>query len=189
MFFKEMLLGGDDNSEIAIYRPTGWPWNTNIDNNSTSNWTNWINTQISTGFPNCIQVDGILDDCIYRSTHSSHSYSTVVFVINPYRDFEVNITQTRTYHTAWHNSASRNQAYVEEFAIDNFCKALVFRPASGAGGGFNSIYEITATCGGRGTLNYEFATGIDNDSNKPTVGTSAGSLTLNGKKYTFYTGD
>lgn len=188
MLYKELLLGGDDNSELAIYRPTGWPWNTNIDNNSTTTWTNWINTEISNGFTNCVKVDGVLNDAVHRATHSSHTYSSVVFVINPYNDFSISLTYERTYHSAWHNSATRNQAYVEEVTVNNYCKALIFRPASGAGGGFWSVYKITANCGGRGVLNYEFATGIDNDSNKPVVGSGANSNTINGKQYVFYQG-
>lgn len=50
------------------------------------------------------------------------------------------------------------------------------------------VYKITASLGGRGVLDYEICMGIYNDSNNPTVGSSANSYTANEKRYDFRDG-
>ena len=92
--FHNDLLFARENSKIGIFRPTGWPWNTGIDNNNDDYWINWINTWIQNR-TDAIQVDGVLNDCLYRSVHSSHRYSVAVFAFNPYRDFSVSLSQER----------------------------------------------------------------------------------------------
>ena len=139
-----------------------------------------------TSFAQSVRVDDITNDCLYRSVHSSHRYGTVVFVLNPYRDFSVDLSYVQTYNYYWHNSASQNRIDIEEIQVDSYCKGLLFKPTSGAGGGVINVYEITASLGGRGALTYEVCMGIANDSNNPTVGSSAYSYTANGKSYYFY---
>ena len=47
------------------------------------------------------------------------------------------------------------------------------------------VYKITASLGGGGVLDYEVCMSIDNNSNNPSVGSSANSYTANGKRYDF----
>ena len=183
--FHNDLLFARENSKIGIFRPTGWPWNTGIDNANNDYWIDWINTWIQNQ-TDAIQVDGVLNDCLYRSVHSSHRYSVAVFAFNPYRDFSVSLSYERTFHTIWHNSW--NNISISEIEINSYCKGLVFYPSAGAGGGVVDVYKITASLGGRGVLDYEVCMGINNDSNKPTIGSSANSYTANGKLYEFWDG-
>ena len=50
------------------------------------------------------------------------------------------------------------------------------------------VYKITASLGGGGVLDYEVCMSIDNNSNNPSVGSSANSYTANGKRYDFQDG-
>ena len=170
----------------GIFRPTGWPWNTGIDQNDEW-WKTWVDTW-EVHKANAIQVDGVLDDCIYRSCHSSHRYSMAVFVYNPFMDAEVELEYEETYHSWWHNSGSQNRMDVSRFTVNGYLKGLIFRPTSGAGGGTVNIFKITAYMGSYGPLHYEACMGFANDSNNPVTGSSAGSQIINGKKYTFYQG-
>lgn len=155
MFFHRELLSSSGSSNLAIYRPTGWPWNTNIDNSSDQTWINWIGNQINNGFPDCIQVDGIYNDCLYRATHSSHTYTSVVIAYND-GSLPVSLVQERTYHSWWHNSGSQNQAFLNLITVSEQCVAFKIRPQSGAGGGFNAVHYFTASTDIE-TLTYECA--------------------------------
>ena len=182
MFHNDLLLARE-NSKIGIYRPTGWPWNVGINNANTDWWTTWVSQQI-TSFSESIRVDGVLNDCLYRSVYSGSRYAVTVFAVNPYRDFEITLSYERIFHTIWHNSWCNIS--VTPIEIDKYCKGLYFYPSAGAGGGVVDVYEITASLGGRGSLSYEVCMGIDNDSNNPSIGTGARSYTANGKQYNFY---
>ena len=169
---------------FGMFRPDGWAWNAGINKND-DYWKTWIDTWTSTR-TGTTQIDGVLNDCIYRGTHSGSSYTMVVFAFNPYRDAEVVLTYERTYHTIWHNSWC--DLTISEVTVDAYLKGIVFHPIAGSGGGVIDVWKVTGHFGGHGTLHYELCVGIDNDSNKPTTGTGPTSQTINGKYYTFYQG-
>lgn len=50
------------------------------------------------------------------------------------------------------------------------------------------VYKITASLGGGGVLDYEVCMSIDNNSNNPSVGSSANSYTANEKQCDFWDG-
>lgn len=179
--FHSDLLFMRDNSNLGIYRPNGWPWNTGINNSNDTWWKSWVQSPSGT-----TKVDGVYNDCLYRSVHSSYKYSVCVFAKNPYRDFEITMSYERTYHYIWHNSWCNIS--VSSIEIDKYCKALIFYPSAGAGGGVIDVYKISANFGGRGSLSYEVCMGIANDSNNPVTGTGAWNYTANGKAYTYYSG-
>lgn len=168
----------------GLFRPSGWPWNAGV-NKSDDYWKTWMDTW-RINRVDATQVDGILNDSYYRNVHSDNRYTVVVFAYNPYRDAEVELTYERTYHHIWHNSWCN--ITVTEVRVDAYLKGIVFHPSAGAGGGVVDVWKVTGHFGGYGTLNYELAIGIDNDSNHPTTANYGWDYTANGKKYTFYQG-
>lgn len=174
---------------VGMFRPNCISWNGYRggydDQEHVDYWENWLELWISQR-KDATQVDGVMNDCVWRDIHSDYHYSSVLFAYNPYRDAGITFTCNRIYHANYHNSWNIVNYHLIE--IDAYCKGVVFCPTSGAGGGTQDIFSVSASVGGRGTLYYEGLYAIDNDSNKPVVGTSNKSGTVNGKYYSFYNG-
>ena len=167
----------------GLYKPNMIAWNGYLGGNDTQHlnfWTSWIQTFIDTmDYSLVIEVSNVMDDCLYRGPNSDHSYSSPLFAVGA-----TEFTYEKIKQNIWHNSWCN--LYWLDLNMEDV-KGVVCRPTAGAGGGVQCLWQATAIIGGV-SRSYNAVYGIDNDSNKPSYGTSNGSVVMDGVTYKFYTG-
>ena len=167
----------------GLYKPNMIAWNGYLGGNNSQHlnfWTNWIQTFVDTGdYSLVIEVSDVMNDCLYRGTNSDHSYSSPLFAVGA-TDFSYQKIKQNIWHNSWCD------LYWLELDMEDV-KGVVARPTAGAGGGVQCLWEASATIGGV-QRSYKAVYGIDNDSNKPSYGSSNGSVGMDGVTYKFYSG-
>ena len=183
------LFGG---SGVGIYRPSCISWNGHVVGHGESNdttkqfWEDWVERW--TNRPrDATCVSNVMNDCIYRGTHSDTKPTSVLFAYTPFRTGTLSFTVTKGAQGIWHNSWCNMEIW--PFELDAYCKGVILKGTAGAGGGVKAVINATLTVSGYGTMQYRGMYGIDNDSNKEHTGTSNWSpQDFDGKTWVFYNG-